>query len=211
VCGRLLDTGSSYGIICVDCLKNEYYFDRSFSAFIYEKIIAKVIFEFKFFRKRFLAKFLTRFLFIKFKEIEEKIDYIIPVPMHIKKLRVRGYNQSLLLANELSKLVNIPCIYDVLMKQRNTKAQINTSYKARKHNLKSAFCLKEKYKDLIANKTILIVDDVITTGSTINECAKVLKSNGVGRVLVISVAKTQSNISLRRYKDAVRRIKFLQN
>jgi competence protein ComFC len=202
----MLDANNSYGVVCVDCLESKYYFDRAFSVFNYEKIIASVILKFKFSRKMFLSKFLAKFLFMKYKEIDERIDYIIPVPMHIKKLRQRGYNQSLMLAYELSKLVNIPCVYDMLLKQKNTRAQIGSSHIARKRNLKSAFSMKEKYKGLFFDKNVLIVDDVMTTGTTASECAKVLKTNGIGKVFVLSVAKTQNNSSLARYKKAIKKM-----
>ncbi|MBR2141088.1 MAG: ComF family protein [Rickettsiales bacterium] len=191
LCGRPLDINSQMGLICADCINKKYYFDRVFSVFVYNRVIAKAIFRFKFNRKTFLSKFFAKFLNNKLKECNEKIDFIVPIPMNVMKLRNRGYNQAVLLAKDLSKMVKIPCIYDLIIKTKNTKAQSSLSHKERKFNLKLAFKLNEKYKDIVKNKNILIVDDVFTTGSTANECSKILKKSGaVGRIFVLTIAKT---------------------
>lgn len=191
VCGKPIDTTVSKGLICAECLKVRYYFDRSFSVFVYNDTIAKSIFEFKFYQKLFLGKFFTNFLYNKIKNFDEKIDFIIGVPMHYKKLIQRGYNQSVILAVELSKKLNIPHINNLIIKIKDTKAQVKLNSKTRKVNLRHAFKLNNKYKSLIKNKNILIVDDVFTTGSTINECSKILKNDAcVNRVFAITIAKT---------------------
>lgn len=208
ICGRPLTMGRDYGLVCVYCLNSKYYFNKSLSVFVYNKVIAKAIYEFKFHEKIFLAHFFAQFLAIKFKDINKinlknnidikinnnNIDYVIPVPMHIKRLRKKGFNQSLLLVKEFSKITNIPFIYDLLKKNIYTKPQVNMNSKTRKNNVKSSFILNEKYKDMLVGKNILIIDDVVTTCSTINECSKVLKKNKVNKVFALSIAKTNKKM-----------------
>ncbi len=199
ICGKLLHDNNRWGLICASCLHTKHYYNKSLSVFIYNKIIAKSIFDFKFYRKTFLSKIFARFLLIKFNEINKNnidiklnnnnIDYIIPVPMHIKKLRQRGFNQSLLMVKDFSKLVNIPYIQDLLIKQKNTIQQAKLSFRMRKINLKYGFKLNEKYRNEIIKKNILIIDDVFTTGSTVDECARILKKNKVNKVFVLTLAR----------------------
>ena len=192
ICGRpLYNNVLNNSLVCANCLKHKYYFDRVFSVFVYNKTIAKAIFEFKFHEKTFLAKQFSELILKKLLDCKENIDFITCVPMHIKRLRVRGYNQSLLLANEISKSLNIPCICNLLKKIKHTKAQVQLNSKNRRINLKSSFDLNQKYINIIKNKNILIVDDVFTTGSTVNECAKVLKlKSKVNRIFITTIAKT---------------------
>ena len=110
-----------------------------------------------------------------FEYIMESYDYITAVPIHKKKLKVRGYNQAELLAEYISEQINIP--YCTILKRTvNTKPQNALSKKERVTNIKNAFSLIDNID--IKNKSILIVDDIFTTGTTINECCKVLKKAG---------------------------------
>ena len=123
------------------------------------------------------------------------IDYMVCVPMSKARLRKKGFNHSLLLAKDLSKLSNIIFLKDALIKIKDTKTQVGLNYDERKRNLKNSFILKEKYKNTLKNKNILIVDDVFTTGSTINECAKALKLCGkANKIISITIAKTHKNV-----------------
>ncbi|MDR2778636.1 MAG: ComF family protein, partial [Rickettsiales bacterium] len=145
----------------------------------------------------FLAKFFVKLLLKKAEYIRDRVDFIIPVPIHRKRLRWRGYNQTLLLADELSRLIAIRTIPDLLVKNKNTVAQTTLKSKKRRVNLKSAFNINEEYVNLIRDKNIMITDDVFTTGSTVNECAKVLKNNGVRKVFVLTIAKTTMNKNIK--------------
>ena len=189
VCGKPIDIVTEMGLVCGSCLKKKYYFDRTFSVFVYNNTIARAIFEFKFYRKTFLSKFFVKLMLNKIKECNENIDFITCVPMHIKRLRYRGYNQSLLLANDLAEKINVPCIYNLLKKVKHTKAQIQLNHKRRRINLRLAFVFNDEYVDLVRDKNVLLVDDVFTTGSTVNECAKALKKVGVARVFVLTIAR----------------------
>ena len=110
-------------------------------------------------------------------------DAIIPVPLHIGKYRKRGYNQAEIIANEIAALANIPVINDVLFRKRNTRAQKHFGKEKRRKNLEGAFYADEKklkmYVDEKNIKRVIIVDDIYTTGSTINACAKILRQTGI--------------------------------
>lgn len=117
-------------------------------------------------------------------------DMIIPVPLHKDKLNYRGYNQSLLISKLLSKKSKVPCINNLLIRSLNNDSQSTLSFKQRKKNIMGAFCINEKYSNDIKNSNIILIDDVVTTGATVNECAKVLKMHGAKTVNVLSIAKT---------------------
>lgn len=121
-------------------------------------------------------------------------DLIIPVPLHPRRIRWRGFNQSELLAkivsDNLLPLHEIPIEKSVLFRQRNTKPQMELKKRnQRQQNISNAF--KIKHSKLIKDKKILLIDDVSTTGSTIFECAKILKSNGADEVFAVVVAKQE--------------------
>jgi competence protein ComFC len=116
---------------------------------------------------------------------EESI--LIPVPLGNKKIRERGYNQSEELAKELAKIIKIPVLTNVLIKTKKTPSQVGLSEKQRAENLKGAFAVSTT--NLLKNKKIFLVDDVYTTGSTMSECADVLKKAGAKQVWGIALAR----------------------
>lgn len=144
-----------------------------------------------------LAKTLASILIEHFVLSEKNTDEIwapsgvsavlIPVPLDKKKLKSRGYNQSEELAKELSKVLQIPMISDILIKTKSTKPQMELSKLEREKNLQDAFAIKNP-AGLAGNK-IFLVDDVYTTGSTMSECAKVLKKAGAKSIWGICIAR----------------------
>lgn len=120
-------------------------------------------------------------------------DALIPVPLHKRRLRFRGFNQSELLANELAQSLTpgftLPVLSHVLLRTRFTKPQMKTeSREERLHNLKNAFALAPNTEPLIADKYLWLVDDVATTGTTLEECARILKQHGAAKVFGIVLA-----------------------
>lgn len=192
ICGTPLQFNTTYNdnIICPKCLLKKPPYDKAVSCFIYNKTISKAIFEFKFYQKMFLSKFFAKFIYKVTIKYFKQIDYIIPVPLSLKRLRWRGFNQALLLARDLGKLSKKEVIPDLIIKTKHTKAQVKLKNKDRIKNLKTAFIINQKYLEKIKNKNIAIIDDVITTGTTINECSKVLKGHNAGKIFVFSIAKT---------------------
>lgn len=116
----------------------------------------------------------------------EKPDCIVPVPLHPSKYRCRGFNQAELLAEALGEEINLP-VRLLLKKQKKTKDQKSLNKNQRKKNVKDAFVVDKKEIDYNIPKSVLLLDDVSTTGSTLTACARVLKENGVMKVTFLSV------------------------
>lgn len=147
---------------------------RCVSPLPYKGKYKRAVHRFKFGAKvRFSSRFATLMAKSISQQFEDMIfDYITYVPMHKKALKKRGYNQSELLAKELSKIMGIPYV-NTLNKIKETKPQHHLTAKNRKTNLKGAFEVSDK--DFVKNKSILIIDDIITTGYTLGECCKTLQ------------------------------------
>ena len=115
------------------------------------------------------------------------IDAIVPVPLHSIRLRERGYNQAELLTKSISKQSGIPIHADALFRRKYTKTQTQMNNIERIHNVQNAFGTKQS--NMIAGKCWLLVDDVMTTGSTLNACAHVLMNNGALSVYTLTIAR----------------------
>jgi ComF family protein len=121
-------------------------------------------------------------------------DFIVPVPLHPRRLRWRGFNQSRLLAEKISKnlapMLEIEII-DVLKRDKNNKAQMKIKkYRERLQNMKDIFSFNAQFgKNILKNKEIMLIDDIATTGATLEECAKVLKENGAKKVFAAVIAR----------------------
>jgi len=114
------------------------------------------------------------------------IDFIIPIPLHKKKELLRGYNQSLILAKALNKELKIKVDNNILIRKKFTESQTKFNKNERLANVASAFYINDEEK--IKGKNILLLDDVITTGATINECAKILKQKKANKIIAFSIA-----------------------
>ena len=165
------------------------YFNELMYIFKYEGLIRKLIIDYKFNDKSYLYLTFVNFLIKNQKLFEniKKYDTIIPVPISKKRFKNRGYNQSLLVANEIAKKFNLKLMNNCLFKTKNIIEQSKLNKEEREQNIKSAFELKNKH--LIQNKNILIFDDIYTTGSTVNECSKVLKLAHPKKIGVLTIAK----------------------
>jgi ComF family protein len=117
-----------------------------------------------------------------------KIDYVIPVPLHNARRRDRTYNQSEFIAEGAAGIIGADVLFKALKRTRYTGTQTKLNKPQRKENVKDAFAVNPEFSKIICNKNILLVDDVITTGATILECAAVLKAAGAGKILVCSAA-----------------------
>ncbi len=126
-------------------------------------------------------------MFKNFKDEINNCDIICAVPLHKKRLRQRKFNQAALIAKFLDRKKFNP---DLLWRLVNTVSQVKLKREERERNLKKAFLVNKKYRNSIKDKTILLIDDVATTGATINNCAKALKKAGAKKVVVLTIAKT---------------------
>lgn len=174
---------------CQICNENGFYFDRAISVFHFDRLLKKIIHELKYDEMDSVAKFLVEisYDFLSSMDIFKNIDLICPVPLHRVKKRIRGYNQAERISYHLSKKNNIEHIPDLVLRKRFTKSQTKLNRIERAKNVSQAFCINKR-KD-VSNKQILIVDDVFTTGATMNSISKVLKEYNVGKVFALTIAR----------------------
>lgn len=170
--------------------KSQFYFEKHVYLFSYKDKIRKLILDYKFNDKSYLYKIFAEII-IKNKKIYgilKKYDIIMPVPIHKKRKRQRGYNQSELITKEIaSKLENLEYQNKVLQKVKHTIPQSSLSKEQRKRNVENVYKIINKEK--IKNKKVILFDDIYTTGATVKEIAKLLKQNGVSKILVLTIAK----------------------
>ena len=166
-------------------------FNEHYYFFKYENLIRQQILDLKFHEKPYVYKTIMYFLKENKKDLKnlEKYDIIIVVPVSISRKKERGYNQSTILAKEISKIIERPFIENVLYKIKNTVPQSTLNKEQREQNAKGVYKVNNIQK--IYNKKILIFDDIYTTGSTLNECAKVLIEQGIKKeqIGVMTIAK----------------------
>lgn len=176
---------------CGYCLNKSFYFDKAISCIEYSAFSKNLIFKFKYSNQTYMSKYIAKIMKEKLELESIKFDYILFVPLHKKRQNKRGFNQSQKIAINLSKLLDLP-VLDILVRREQTKRLYKLKKIERQKELKNVFILKEN-KHNLKNKKILLVDDIFTTGSTVNEIAKVLKLNGVDKVFVISMLTGASN------------------
>ena len=181
-CG--VPTVSVHTGLCQSCIADPPAFSRAMSYGIYEGVLKEAMHLLKFNKHRRLAKPLARLL----ADLDlPEADVIVPVPMHIRQLRQREFNQTALIANHLSRITGIPLEIDALKKIKETSAQIDVDRKERLRNLRKAFAASES----VQGQRMLLVDDVITTGATVRECARVLAKSGAIEITVIALARSK--------------------
>jgi ComF family protein len=151
--------------------------------------LKEAIHRFKYMAEFSLLKVFGILLYSTFQTLphECKVDFIVPVPLHIRRLRERGFNQALLLARALGKRTRIPCRERALRKIKDTPFQTVLQGRERRRNLKGAFHVENKME--IKGNSILLVDDVYTTGTTVNECSRTLLKEGAERVVILTLAR----------------------
>ncbi len=165
------------------------FFNELIYIFKYEGFIRKLILDYKFHEKPYMYISIVAFI-LKNKKIYEKLqsyDTIIPVPISKKRMKERGYNQSLLIAKQISKDVKIPLQTNCLFKTKNIIEQSKLNKEQRKQNIQNVYELKNR--EILNNKQILLIDDIYTTGNTVNECAKVLQQAKPQKIDVLVLAK----------------------
>lgn len=139
----------------------------------------------------FLGEHLAGYVKLEIEEQKESYDIITPVPLHKTKIRERGYNQSEYLVKGLSKNLNIAFLQDAIIRKHYTKSQTKLTLIEREKNVKDAFTLNRDVESKLKNKNVILVDDVITTGATVNECIKVLKTAGANKIFTGSLAMAE--------------------
>ncbi|HIQ14101.1 MAG TPA: ComF family protein, partial [Leucothrix sp.] len=178
-------------LICGQCLKAPPEVDYSVNLYHYEAPVDYLIMELKFGQKLSYAAilgFLLKQQLLK-NNLKDLPDALLPVPLHKKRLIKRGFNQSLEIAKIVAKELKIPIEYQLIQRNKVTRAQTELNIKQRKRNIKGCFNLQNENERMPAFQHVVIIDDVVTTGATTNELAKVLKNTGVKKVGVWSIAR----------------------
>lgn len=175
-------------IDCNYCYNKTFYFDKVISCIEYDDISKKLVLDFKYKSKTYLCRYIALLMKEKLLLEDIKFDYILFVPLHKKRLKQRGFNQSEKIANKLGELLDIPVI-DCISREKNTKRLYRLNKEEREKELKNGFKVKENI-NLIKNKNILLIDDIFTTGSTSNEISKVLKINSVNSICILTLLTT---------------------
>ena len=184
---------------CGDCLQQSHYFSKIHAIADYHPPFPALIKKFKYSKNllegELLANLLVRSLKFNLSLTEiSKIDYLIAVPLHPSKLHKRGFNQAMLIALMLSKKFNIPILNDTIFRSKITVPQEGLSLKQRKQNLSAAFCVKQTDKHKLKDKYIVVVDDVVTTGATVNSLCKELIENHAKNIDIWCICRTALKI-----------------
>jgi competence protein ComFC len=194
-CGEAYDGAREDSFRCDNCRDRVFSFEFARAGYLAEGLVREAVHGLKYngrYELRLLLAALMRDAFedSRLAELLLSKPLLVPVPLHHTRLRQRGFNQSLVLAKELGRLMNLPVI-DVLCRQRPTQQQASLTRKQRLANLSKAFSLPQRKAAVkLRGRTVILVDDVFTTGSTANECAKVLKRDGKAeKVVVVTAAR----------------------
>ena len=185
-CGKQIDSiDVEY---CFDCTKKKHYFDEGYGALLYDEKMQKSMTYFKFYGRREYGAFYGELLMHLCEKIIKRWqpDVLIPIPIHRRRRNSRGYNQAEIIGRVLSKGFSIPIRSDLIRRVKNTKAQKELNIDERKKNLSGAFLAET---DIAKYHKVLIVDDIYTTGSTIDEIAKEMKRKGVEKVFFVTVCQ----------------------
>ena len=189
ICGMAFFDSPAPNHLCGNCLEKEPFFSLARAVASYETLILDAIHQFKYGRDistgAALASFMAEFDFPDFDFTDYSI--IIPVPLHIGRLRERGFNQSLILAKAIGKKYGIPVNFSLLKRSKSTLTQTGLDKTQREKNMRGAFTVSDNAK--AKGKNIILFDDVYTTGATINQCAKILIKAGAGKVAVLTLAR----------------------
>ena len=201
ICGKICDKS-----LCRKCeinlekfenIKIEEVQDKNFneliSVFDYQGMIRTNILNYKFKEKSYMAKTFAKFL-INNEKLFEKIktyDTIVPVPISRERMKQRGYNQSLIIAKELNKYIKLEIAENSLIKVKNVIEQSKLNKEDRQNNIINAYEIKNE--QILENKKVLLIDDIYTTGSTVNECSKMLKLANPKKIGVLTLAKVTND------------------
>ena len=173
--------------VCQFCAERPPSYTRAWTLYPYMPPLQHAIRLFKYQGKVSLAAPLAALMIARLPHLNS-VDVIMPVPLHIQRLREREFNQSLLLADHIGRRLDIPVAYTNLVRTAPTPAQTTLSRNSRQKNLRRAFAVR--HPEAIVNKRVLLVDDVFTTGTTVNECAKALRKAGSADVFVLTLGRT---------------------
>ena len=191
-CALPLNKHSDY---CGDCLTKDYLFDHIHALGDYNKPLSTLIKQLKYQQQlmagELLANLLLASILQRYSEQQlSGFDFLLAVPLHAKKLQQRGFNQAQIICDSLHKQLGIPMLNKQILRAKETVAQEGLNIKRRKTNLHNAFIVNQNAQQNLSGKNIIIIDDVVTTGSTINSLCNTLKKKGVNNITVFCISRT---------------------
>ncbi|WP_420548710.1 double zinc ribbon domain-containing protein [Curvivirga sp.] len=184
-------TGISNHSYCAACLAQKPKFHMARAAVTYNDLSRDLLLKFKHGDQQHIAPLFTRWLNMASLHFPDdiKFDYVIPVPLHSRRLIKRRFNQAALLAKAFAKQNDLIYAANLLQRIKQTETQGHLTPKARRRNLHGAFRVSKKFQQSLQDRTVLVIDDVYTTGSTVEEAAKILRKNGAKEVYILTVAR----------------------
>lgn len=190
VCGLPYPVEEGVDHLCSDCINHigdGQHFSIARSVGIYKNNILELIHKFKYEKRLSVGRLLGSMMTARAGNLFDMrgYDVIIPVPLHRERLRHRGFNQSLFLAREIAGCFDLPVDFESLKRVRDTGPQVSLGGDERRDNVRGAF----EAADSIRGKKVLLIDDVLTTGSTVRECAEALRGKGALEVAVYTAAR----------------------
>jgi len=188
-CGLPFEFDVAIGMICGACADRAPFFDRARSVLVYDDASRQIVLRFKHADQTDLAPIMAGWMQSSAAKLINNCDLLVPVPLHWTRLFKRRYNQSAMLALTLAKISGRPVKPDVLVRKKRTPSQGHLSSHQRRKNVQGAFFVTSKLKPMIKGQRILLIDDVYTTGATVDACAKTLLGAGARGVDVLTFAR----------------------
>ena len=188
-CGFPFPYAAPAGTLCVACSQARPVFDRARAVFRYDDASRPLVLGFKHADETHAAPAYGRWLARAGAELLADADLVAPVPLHRWRLLVRRYNQSALLATAVARASDARLAVDLLVRRRYTPQQGRLSRLGRRRNVRGAFALHPFWRDTLPGKRVLLIDDVLTTGATVEECGRVLRRQGAAGVDVLTLAR----------------------
>lgn len=188
-CGAPFDYERGPGALCAACLARRPTFDRARAACLYDETSRDLILKLKHADRTDLTGLLARWVARGAAEVLVEADAVLPVPLHRWRLLRRRYNQAAEIARPLARLAGVAYWPDALVRRRATASQAGRSGDARRRNVAAAFDVSPRWRDRIAGKRLVLVDDVLTTGATAEGCVRALKAAGAAQVDVAVIAR----------------------
>lgn len=189
-CGLPFEYALGEDALCGECLKEMPPYAKARAVFVYNDTSKELVHKLKYNDQLHLAAVYGPWLAKAAGELLPACDIIVPVPLSWRRFVGRRYNQAALLADALAKKTGLPVLPDALERARHTPPQTGLSRNQREKNVSGAFKINKKYKKDLTDKTVLLVDDVMTTGATLGACAATLLKAGAKEVNVLTLART---------------------
>ena len=189
VCGRPFEFDAGPETLCGDCAAHLPAYTRARAVMIYDEASRDLILGFKRGDRLEGAPAFGQWMVRSGRSLLDGADFILPVPLHRRRLFARRFNQAAVLAHAIGKSAGIPVLADGLVRKRATPSQAGLSRAGRYRNVRGAFAVRPRRRDTLRGRHVVLVDDVMTTGATIESCARALLKGGAARVSVITLAR----------------------